>query len=60
MNTFSDTRSNTEQDQVETARQEPKTASVSETQLVQLGKVSDTQGGWLGVKLDVGAGFITY
>lgn len=60
MNTFSETRSNTGQDQVEAVRQEPETASMSEPQLVKLGKVSDTQGGWLGVKLDVGAGFITY
>ncbi|MHB8814918.1 MAG: hypothetical protein ACYDAE_16810 [Steroidobacteraceae bacterium] len=60
MNTFSETRSNTEKDQVETAPQESETASMSEPQLVKLGKVSDTQGGWLGVKLDVGAGFITY
>ena len=58
MNTFSETRSITEHDQVETARQEPKTES--DTALVELGKVSNTQGGWLGVKFDVGAGFITY
>jgi hypothetical protein len=28
--------------------------------LVEMGKVSDTKGGWWGVKQDVGAGFITY
>lgn len=58
MNTSSDTLSNKEQDQVETARQEPQ--PVSQTELVQLGKVSDTHGGWLGSKPDVGLGFITY
>lgn len=28
--------------------------------LVEMGKVSDTKGGWFGAKQDVGAGFITY
>ena len=28
--------------------------------LVEMGKVSDTKGGFWGVKQDVGAGFITY
>jgi hypothetical protein len=28
--------------------------------LVEMGKVSDTKGGWWGVKQDVGAGFLTY
>lgn len=58
MNTFSDTRSSSEQDQVETVRQEPKTES--DLALVELGKVSNTQGGWVGLKFDVGTGFITY
>jgi len=58
MNTFSDTRSNTEQPQIETARQEQK--AVSDASLVEMGKVSNTQGGWLGIKTDVGLGFITY
>lgn len=58
MNNFSDTRSNKEQDQVERARQEA--APVLDAALLELGKVSDTQGGWLGSKLDVGSGFITY
>ena len=58
MNTSSDTRSNQEPSRIETARQEPQT--MSQTELVQLGKVSDTQGGWVGTKLDVGLGFITY
>lgn len=58
MNISSDTRSNKQQDQVETARQEPQ--PVPQMELVQLGKVSDTRGGWLGTKPDVGLGFITY
>lgn len=28
--------------------------------LVEMGKVSDTKGGWWGVKPDIGAGFATY
>lgn len=58
MNTFSDSRSNSEQDQVETLRQEQQ--AEPDAALVELGKVSNTQGGWLGLKFDVGAGFITY
>lgn len=58
MNTFSDPRSGTEQHQIETARQERNT--VSDAALVELGKVSNTQGGWLGIKTDVGMGFLTY
>jgi hypothetical protein len=30
-----------------------------DTALVELGKVSDTKGGWLGAKMDAGAG-LTY
>jgi hypothetical protein len=58
MNTPSDTRSSKEQDQVESGRQgaEP----VSDDAIIELGKVSDTQGGWTGVKLDSGAGFTNY
>ena len=58
MNTFSDPRSSREQHRIETARQERNT--VSEAALVELGKVSNTQGGWLGIKTDVGMGFLTY
>lgn len=58
MSTFSDTQSSRKQDQVEAGRQDAEPAS--DAALLELGKVSDTQGGWLGVKLDVGAGFITY
>lgn len=58
MNSLSDTRSDKEQNQVEAVRQE--TEIVSDTALVELGKVSDTQGGWLGTKMDSGNGFQNY
>lgn len=58
MNTFADNLSNIEQDQNEAVRQDPK--PVSDTALVELGKVSDTRGGWFGPKLDQGAGFVPY
>lgn len=58
MNTFSDLRSTKEQDQIESLRQEKNTAS--NAALVELGKVSDTKGGWFGLKTDVGLGFVTY
>ena len=58
MNTLSDTLSNKERDKVETVRQEPK--PTSDAALVELGKVSDTKGGWVGSKVDGGAGFQTY
>lgn len=44
------------EENVETVRQEK--ADV-DTALVELGKVSDTKGGWLGAKNDSGAG-LTY
>jgi hypothetical protein len=58
MNTLADTRSSSEQDQVETGRQEAE--PVQDAALLELGKVSDTQGGWLGSKPDTGNGFSTY
>ena len=58
MNTLADIRSSGEQDQVETGRQEVE--PVQDAALLELGKVSDTQGGWLGAKLDSGNGFTTY
>jgi hypothetical protein len=58
MNTLSDPRSSREQDQVESVRQEAE--PVSDATLVELGKVSDTQGGWVGAKYDSGAGFTYY
>jgi len=58
MNTVSDTLLTTDEDTVRTAGQEQRTAP--ESQLVEIGKVSDTSGGWLGLKLDVGLGFVAY
>jgi hypothetical protein len=56
MNTVSDTGSSKEQDQVESG---PQDAELDAT-LVELGKVSDTQGGWTGSKMDTGLGFTVY
>ena len=58
MNTLSDTQSSKEQDQVQSVRQDAE--PVSDATLVELGKVSDTQGGWIGTKLDTGAGFMNF
>jgi hypothetical protein len=58
MNNLSDARSGKEQDQIESGRQDAE--PVPDGTLLELGNVSDTQGGWLGSKLDVGSGFITY
>lgn len=44
------------EENVEAARQEK---AAGDTTLVELGKVSDTKGGWLGAKIDAGAG-LTY
>ncbi|HEX8757405.1 MAG TPA: hypothetical protein VF745_13795 [Steroidobacteraceae bacterium] len=54
--TSSETVSVRAEEKIETARQEK--ADV-DTALVELGKVSDTKGGWLGSKNDSGAG-LTY
>ncbi len=58
MNTFSDSGSSREQDPVESGRQDAE--PVADATLVELGKVSDTKGGWVGAKLDVGSGFTYY
>ena len=58
MNAVSETVLNTSDDKAETTHQEQKTEPKSE--LVELGKVSDTRGGWLGSKYDAGAGFTVY
>ena len=54
----SDTRSSKEQDQVESGRQDGE--PVSDAALIELGKVSDTQGGFVGHKPDTGFGVSTY
>ncbi|HUA24646.1 MAG TPA: hypothetical protein VMA54_11050 [Steroidobacteraceae bacterium] len=58
MNTPSDTRSSKEQDQVESLRQDA--PPVTDAALIELGKVSDTQGGYLGSKPDTGFGVAMY
>jgi hypothetical protein len=58
MNDSSDTRSSKEQDQVESVRQDAQPAS--DAALIDLGKVSDTKGGFIGVKPDTGFGVSTY
>jgi hypothetical protein len=58
MKTIADKLTTTEQQQAESARLEPKPES--DTAVIELGKVSDTRGGWLGSKLDVGSGFMPY
>jgi hypothetical protein len=58
MNDSSDTRSSKEQDQVESVRQDAQPAS--DAALIDLGKISDTKGGFIGVKPDTGFGVSTY
>ena len=58
MNSVSGEVLNTSADETETARQEQKTEL--KTELVELGKVSDTRGGWVGSKLDTGFGLTVY
>jgi hypothetical protein len=59
MNSVSDTVLNGADDKVETAHQEQKEMEAT-PEVVELGKVSDTRGGWLGTKIDTGAGFTTW
>lgn len=56
MNTGSENLSVRAEEKVETVRGEK---VESDAALVELGKVSDTQGGWVGNKVDSGAG-LTY
>ena len=58
MNATSDTLLNSAEEKVETAREEPQ--PTQEPALIELGKVSETRGGWYGFKPDSGAGFTTY
>lgn len=58
MNTFADELSNTEQGRSEPVHQEPQAAA--DSAIVELGRVSDTRGGWLGVKTDTGLGVMPY
>ena len=58
MNAVSETALNASADRIESAPQEPTPELNAE--LVELGKVSDTRGGWLGWKADIGNGFQSY
>jgi len=58
MNTSFDTRSNRERDRTETDRQEVMPAP--DAALIEVGRISDTQGAWIGIKTDVGLGVIYY
>lgn len=58
MNSVSDTVLNTSDEKVEAARQEQNPEL--NAKLVELGKVSDTSGGWVGSKVDIGLGFTAY
>lgn len=55
MNTGSETLLVGAEENVESARQEK---AAADTALVELGKVSNTQGGFFGAKLDSGAGLV--
>lgn len=58
MNAASDTLLNNTEEKADTVRQEQK--AELDASLVELGKVSDTKGGFFGSKFDIGSGFITY
>lgn len=45
------------EEKIEVTRQEK---TEQEAALVELGKVSDTKGGWVGSKMDSGPGFVAY
>ena len=45
------------EEKIEATRQEK---TEQDAALVELGKVSDTKGGWIGVKPDTGAGLMAY
>jgi hypothetical protein len=58
MSNPSESRSISEQDQVEAVRQDAEPAS--DAALIELGKVSETKGGFLGHKPDSGLGIAVY
>lgn len=58
MNSASDTLLNNTEDQVGSACEETRVEQI--TTLVDLGRVSDTKGGWIGSKQDSGAGLQVY
>jgi hypothetical protein len=60
MKNLSDTPSSKEQSQVESGRQDTDAVPVSDATLIELGKVSDTKGGFYGTKVDPGFGVMVY
>jgi hypothetical protein len=58
MNGTLETIPNSAPEKREAAPEEPQPAP--DAALVELGKVSDTRGGWYGIKMDSGAGFVAY
>lgn len=58
MNAASDTLLNNTEDKADTGRQEQK--AELDASLVELGKVTDTKGGFFGPKFDIGSGFSSY
>ena len=58
MNSASDTLLNNTENQAESAREE--TLAEPSATLVDLGRVSETKGGWVGTKADSGAGLQAY
>lgn len=57
MNPVSDVVLNSSKDEINAARQE---TTELNSELVELGKVSDTRGGFFGSKSDTGAGYAVY
>lgn len=57
MNIGSDDLSVRAEEKIEATRQEK---TEQEAALVELGKVSDTKGGFIGTKMDSGAGLVAY
>jgi hypothetical protein len=58
MNSASDTLLKNTEDQAASAREE--TLAEPSATLVDLGRVSETKGGWIGTKADSGAGLQAY
>lgn len=57
MNAAADTLLKSAENEDQTARREE---GQPDAQLVEMGRVSDTKGGWFGSKADVGVGFQVY
>ena len=57
MNAAADTLLKSAENEDQTARREEEQP---EPRLVEMGKVSETKGGWFGAKTDTGAGFVYY